>query len=123
MPRAEIGPLLARLDTQRDATAQAQVEALVAGGVFQRQGRQMFTGRDLAAAMTALQQQGLPVQVALGVAQRVMLAAGPVAESVRDTVATLWQPPQTAPGPAVGSHLTEVACSVVRHVVTDHLQA
>jgi DNA-binding transcriptional MerR regulator len=116
VPRTEIGALLARLDIQRDAAAQAQVEELIAAGIFQKEGRRVFTGRDLAAALIALQGQGMPMQAALGVAQRAVVAAVPVAESVRITVAAM-----DAAALAVRGHLTEVACSVVRHVITDHL--
>lgn len=108
-PRAEIGELLARLDGRRDAAVRAHVDALIAGGVFQREGRSVYTGRDLAAALSALQGDGLTVQVALGVARRAMAAAVPLAEAVRSSVA--------APEAAVTNRLGEIAGCVVRVVV------
>jgi DNA-binding transcriptional MerR regulator len=111
--RSEIGTLLAGLDHQRDPVAQARVEELLAAGVFVQEGRRVYTGRDLATAMTALQRQGLPVAIALGVAQRAMTAALPVAEAVRESVDGFGAVTASAT-----SHLREVAVCVVRHVVS-----
>lgn len=110
--RTDIAGLLATLDHQRDPAAQARIEELLAAGVFEQEGTRVYTGRDLAAALTALQEQGLPIAVALGVAQRAMVAARPVAEAVRTAL--------QASGPVSGaaaSHLGEVAGCVVRRVV------
>jgi DNA-binding transcriptional MerR regulator len=112
--RAEIGALLAPLDHQRDPAARGQIEQLTAAGVFQQEGRRVYTRRDLAVALSALQQQGLPMQVALGVAQRAMIAAAPIADSVRRSVAGLEAVPATMAG-----HLGDVAGCVVRQVVAD----
>jgi DNA-binding transcriptional MerR regulator len=111
--RAEIGRLLARLDHQRDAAAQAQVEELIAAGVFRREGRLVFTGRELAEALTVLQRRGLPIAAALGVAQRALQVARPVAESVR---ATVGADRRLA---ALDGPLAQVASYVFQQVVTE----
>ena len=111
--RTEIGALLATLDHQRDPAAQGRVEALIAAGVFQQEGRRVYTGRDLAAALTALQRQGLPVDVALGVAQRAMAAARPIADAVHQAAGEFEPTALT-----VTSHLGEIAICVVRHLVS-----
>jgi DNA-binding transcriptional MerR regulator len=110
--RTEIGALLAKLDGQRDVVAQAQVEELIAAGIFQQEGRRVYTGRELAEVLTLLQRKGLPMAAALGVAQRALRAAAPVAESVRATVGA-------EPRLALHGQLTELACCVIRHVVTE----
>jgi DNA-binding transcriptional MerR regulator len=121
-PRDDIGSLLRALDAQRDTVAQEQVEELLAAGVFERVGPGVFTARDLATALSALQRQGLPIQAALGIAQRAMQLSGPVAESVEQTVASLGV---TASGGRsqlreVRVQLGEVAGCVVRQVVNNH---
>lgn len=113
--RADIGALLARLDSQRDTTAQAHLEELVAAGVFERDGVMVVAAPDLADALTALQDHGLPVQTALGVAQHAMVVARPVIQSVDDAVAGLG-----GAGIAVRSQLGEVAGFVVRQMVARH---
>jgi DNA-binding transcriptional MerR regulator len=122
-PRDDIGSLLTVLDSQPDAVAQAQVEELLAAGVFERVGHGVFTARDLATALIALQGQGLPVQAALGIAQRAMHVSRPVAESIEQAVAALGATTSTG-GRAqlreVRSHLGEVAGCVVRQVVINH---
>jgi len=110
--RTEIGTLLDRADHGRDPAAHAQVDELIAAGVFQQEGRRVYTGRDLAAALTALQRLGLPLGVALGVAQRAMTAAVPIADTVQQSVAELEPVPASVTG-----HLGDVAGCVVRHVV------
>jgi DNA-binding transcriptional MerR regulator len=114
--RADVGTLLAGLDHQRDAEAHLDLEQLITAGVFQRQGRRVLTARELAVALTALQSQGLPVAAALGVAQRALTAAEPLAESVRDVVreGTARDPAGAA---AATRHLADVASSVVRQLV------
>jgi DNA-binding transcriptional MerR regulator len=114
--RAEIGPLLAKLNHQRNAAAHAQVEALIAAGVFEQVGRRVYTGRDLAAALTALQKQGLGIEVALGVAQRAITAAAAIAAAVQQEIAGLDAGTETMTGP-----LGDVAGCVVRHVVSASL--
>jgi DNA-binding transcriptional MerR regulator len=114
-PRAEIGPLLAQLGHPRDPAVQAHVEALLAAGIFRQEGRYVYTGGELAAALTAALSQGLPIQAALGVALRAMAAAGPIADAVRQTLAEL----DLARGEVTGP-LGEVASCVVREVVTGH---
>jgi hypothetical protein len=113
--RTDIGALLAMLDAQRDVAAQAHVEDLVAAGVFERDGFTVMAAPDLADALTALQDHGLPVQTALGVAQHAMRVARPVVQSVDDAVAGLG-----GAGIAVRSQLGEVAGFVVRQVVARH---
>jgi DNA-binding transcriptional MerR regulator len=112
-PRAEIGDLLARLDGRRDDATRGAVEALVAGGVLQREGRSLYAGPELAAALTALPPDGRSVQVALGLAQRAMAAAVPLAETVRTSV----------PGTdaSLVSRLGEIVGCVVRVVVANHV--
>jgi len=112
--RTDIAALLAALDHQRDPTAQASVEELIAAGVFQLEGRRVYTGRDLAAALTALQRQGLPIEAALGIAQRSMAAAGTIADAVRQSLGRHAVIADTA-----SVHLGELAVCVVRHVVAD----
>jgi DNA-binding transcriptional MerR regulator len=120
-PRDDIGSLLTALDAKRDAAAHAQVEELLAAGVFERIGPGVFTARDLATALVALQRQGLPIQAALGIAQRAMHLSRPVAESVEQAVAGLGA---TAGSRSqlreVRSRLGEVAGCVVRQVVINH---
>jgi DNA-binding transcriptional MerR regulator len=110
--RTEIGALLATLDHQRDPAAQGRIEELIAAGVFQQEGRRVYTGRDLATALQALQRQGLPVESALGVAQRALTAAVPIADSVRRSMSELEGAPAAA-----ADHLGAVVCCVVRHVM------
>ena len=110
--RTDVAGMLATLDQQRDPAARTSLEQLIAAGVFQLEGRRVYTARDLAAAMTALQRQGLPVELALGVAERAMTAAGPIVDAVRATLAGSGATAATAP-----SHLGEIAVCVVRHVV------
>jgi DNA-binding transcriptional MerR regulator len=121
-PRDDIGSLLTSLDSQRDAVANAQLEELLAAGVFERVGPGVFTARDLATALIALQQQGLPVQAALGVAQRAMQLSRPVAESVEQTVAALAATAATRRTELreVRTQLGQVAGCVVRQVVINH---
>ncbi|HEY6794911.1 MAG TPA: MerR family transcriptional regulator [Kineosporiaceae bacterium] len=110
--RTEIGPLLAQLDHQRDPGAKAQLEELIAAGIFHQEGRRVYADRDLAAALTALQGQGLPIRAALGVAGRTMAAAAPVADAVRQAIAELDVHEDQVTG-----HLGEVASRVVRQVI------
>jgi hypothetical protein len=121
-PRDDIGSLLTALDAHRDAVAQAQVEELLAAGVFERVGPGVFTARDLATALVALQRYGVPVQAALGIAQRAMQLSKPVAESIEAAVASHGA--TSVGGRAqlreVRSQLGEVAGCVVRQVVTNH---
>ena len=120
-PRDDIGSLLTALDAQRDAVAHAQVEELLAAGVFERVGPGVFTARDLATALVALQRQGLPIQAALGIAQRAIQLSRPVAESVEQAVGGLAT---AATGRSqlreVRAQLGEVAGCVVRQVVINH---
>lgn len=108
----DIGPLLERLVIQRDATAQAQVEELVQAGIFRQDEGRVYTGRELAEALTDLQRQGLSLQVALGIAQRALRAAVPVAAALHDTVRSL-----NATG-AAKSALGDVASSVMRYLIS-----
>lgn len=111
-PHTEIGPLLATLDIQRDPNTHAQVADLISGGVFRQEGRQVFTGRELADALTALQGQGLPLEAALGFARRAMRAAEPLTHALANTTSR-----GNGTEAATGAHLADLASSVVRQVI------
>lgn len=105
----DITPLLTRPDIQREAAAQACVDELVRAGVFRPEGRRLFTGREVAEALMAAHGQGLPLHVALGVAQRALRAAIPLAATIRES---------SAARPVAARQLAEVAGSVLRHVIS-----
>jgi DNA-binding transcriptional MerR regulator len=108
-------PVLTRLDIQRDATTQAHVEELVAAGVFRSEEGRVYTGRELAQALTELQRHGLPLQVALGIAQRALRAATPVVAALQDSARTM-----EAAGVGRG-HLGTMACYMLRHLIIQHV--
>jgi DNA-binding transcriptional MerR regulator len=107
--------VLARLDIQRDAAAQEHVEELVAAGVFRSEEGRVFTGRELAQVLTDLQRQGLPLRVALGVAQRVLRMTTPVAAAIHESVRALEASNVTH------GQLGTVACYMLRHLITHHV--
>lgn len=111
--RAEVGALLTALDQRRDPVVPTHLEGLVAAGVLQREGPQVYAGRALADALAALHREGLTADVVLGVARDAVSAATPIAESVRRTVADL----DGGSAATCAGHLGEVAGYVVRHLV------
>jgi len=113
--RPDVKGLLRPPDRRRDPTTRRQVDLLVRAGVLERRPHGLHTGHELATALSALQQLGLPVQVTLGVAERALAAAEPVAVAARAGLVTALA--GTADAAAAADRLGEVAGYVVRHVV------
>jgi DNA-binding transcriptional MerR regulator len=112
----DVTALLAQLDIQRDATTQAHLDDLMAAGVLRPDGSRIYTGRVLADSLRQLQQQGFPLQVALGIAQRTLVATPPVAVALREATGATGATDGTA---AIRGHLREVAYYVFRYLI-DH---
>ena len=118
--RPDVGGLLDPPDRRRDPTTRRQVDRLVEAGVLERRARGLHTGHELATALTALQQLGLPLQVTLGVAEHALAVAEPVADAARAGLVTAFAGTAlagTADAASAADRLGEVAGYVVRHVV------
>ena len=82
----------------------------MAAGVLRPDGERVYASRDLAQSLLDLQRHGFPLQVALGIAQRTLTVAAPMAAVLREITETVDD------ATAIQGHLGEVAWHVLRHL-------